>query len=113
MPILAPCTVTFAWWLFEAHRGKLNDFLGTVGTSSTAVALCHQNVCLMDHTRLRVLQVPCGGCFFQDIQFYATAAGDGGCHLRVTAEVKFTKRVLGIGGLIRSSSENVSHRNNV
>lgn len=57
---------------------------------------------------LAPLQVPYGGSFFQDIQFLGTAApGADSCHLRITAEVKFLKRVLGIGGVIRSSASQV------
>lgn len=54
------------------------------------------------------LQVPYGSSFYQDIQFLAQARGAGGCRLRVTAEVKFTKRVLGIGGIIKSSATKAS-----
>lgn len=54
------------------------------------------------------LQVPFGDSFFQDIQFLGTAAADSSsCHLRVTAQVKFLKRVLGVGGLIKSSATKV------
>jgi VAD1 Analog of StAR-related lipid transfer domain len=57
------------------------------------------------------LQVPFGDAFYQDIQFLGTAAsaGSASCRLRVSAEVKFTRRVLGMGGLIQKSATKVGH----
>jgi VAD1 Analog of StAR-related lipid transfer domain len=55
------------------------------------------------------LQVPFGDAFYQDIQFLGTAssADAASCRLRVSAEVKFTRRVLGMGGLIQKSATKV------
>ena len=36
-----------------------------------------------------------------------TARGSQRAHLRVTAEVKFVKRAMGMGGLIKSSAKTV------
>lgn len=55
--------------------------------------------------------MPFGDAFYQDIQFLGTAssADAASCRLRVSAEVKFTRRVLGMGGLIQKSATKVGH----
>ena len=53
--------------------------------------------------------MPFGDAFYQDIQFLGTSssADAASCRLRVSAEVKFTRRVLGMGGLIQKSATKV------
>ena len=48
--------------------------------------------------------MPCGRCFHQELQWVAAPAGEGRARLVVSARVVFTGPVLGMRGLIESSS---------